>query len=216
MTLDPGPSPWGQTPLAALRRFARRPVSEECCELCSLPLGPEHPHLVELASRKLVCACTPCAVLFSSHAAPRYRRVPQDVRFLPDFRLSDVQWSALMVPTGLAFFFHNSQAGKVVATYPSPGGPTEAALELAAWDDVVGDNPVLQTMQPDTEALLVNRMGPARDHFLVGIDECYKLVGLVRTHWQGFSGGPEVWQQIERFFGGLKERSVPVRGAGHG
>jgi hypothetical protein len=215
MTPEQGGSPLAQTPLAALRRFTRPAVAQECCELCSAALGPEHSHLVELASRKLVCACDPCAVLFSSQAAPRYRRVPRDVRRLPDLQLSDAQWNGLMVPTGLAFLFYSSQAGRVVAVYPSPGGPTEAALE-AAWDDIVRDNPVLRTMQPDTEALLVNRMGSARDHYLVGIDECYKLVGLVRTHWQGFSGGPEVWSQIDRFFSNLKERAIEVRGADHG
>ncbi len=33
-------------------------------------------------------------------------------------------------------------------------------------------------MQPDVEALLVNRVGAARDISRVPIDECYKLVGI--------------------------------------
>ena len=64
-----------------------------------------------------------------------------------------------MIPIGLAFFFRNSVAGKLVAIYPSPAGPTESLLDFAAWDDLVQNNPVLKEMEPDTEALLVNRVG---------------------------------------------------------
>ena len=53
----------------------------------------------------------------------------------------------------------------------------------------------------------MNRVGETRDHYRVGIDECYKLVGLIRTHWRGLSGGTAVWEEIGRFFAGLKERA---------
>jgi hypothetical protein len=43
------------------------------------------------------------------------------------------------------------------------------------------------------------------------MDECYKLVGLIRTRWRGFSGGREVWDDISGFFEGLKRRSKIVR-----
>ena len=56
------------------------------------------------------------------------------------------------------------------------------------------------TLEPDVEALLVNRIGEARECYRVGIDECYKLVGLIRTHWRGLSGGQAVWDEIGRFF----------------
>jgi hypothetical protein len=41
----------------------------------------------------------------------------------------------------------------------------------------------------------------------VAIDECFKLVGLIRSRWQGLSGGTEVWREIAEFFNGLKARS---------
>jgi hypothetical protein len=41
----------------------------------------------------------------------------------------------------------------------------------------------------------------------VPIDECYRLVGLIRSNWQGFSGGAEVWQKIESFFGDLRRKA---------
>ena len=59
-------------------------------------------------------------------------------------------------------------------------------------------------MEADVEALLVNRVGNTRDYYIVPIDECYKLVGLIRAHWRGLSGGTEVWEEIGRFFDGLK------------
>jgi uncharacterized protein DUF5947 len=57
------------------------------------------------------------------------------------------------------------------------------------------------------EALLVNRARGAHDSFLVPIDECYKLVGVIRTRWRGFSGGREVWDEIARFFEDLGRRA---------
>ncbi|MGH2344668.1 MAG: DUF5947 family protein, partial [Chloroflexota bacterium] len=71
----------------------------------------------------------------------------------------------------------------------------------------VEHNPILTTMEADVEALLVNRVGEARDYFLAPIDECFRLVGLIRLQWRGLGGGRDVWPAIERFFIGLKERA---------
>jgi hypothetical protein len=203
-------SPEGNPALAALtslRRFARQRPAQERCELCSAPLGPDHPHLLELAARRLACACDACAILFTNRAAPKYRRVPRRARYLPDFRLSDVAWEGLRLPINLAFFLHSTAAGRVVALYPSPAGATESLVTLDAWQALVEDNPVLCEFERDVEALLVNRVGTARDCYRVGIDECYKLVGLIRKSWRGLSGGPAVWGEIAGFFADLRERS---------
>jgi hypothetical protein len=192
---------------AALRRYLRPRRVQECCELCGLVLGPEHPHLLETGRRQLLCACDACALLFSHRADGKYRRLPRRSQFLPNFRLSDVQWAGLQIPIDLAFFFQSTPAGRVLALYPSPAGTIESVLPLEAWDELARENPVLRDLEPDVEALLVNRVGPARDYYRVSIDECYKLVGLLRTHWRGISGGSEVWGEIERFFADLKKRS---------
>jgi hypothetical protein len=92
--------------------------------------------------------------------------------------------------------------------YPSPGGATEAMLSAEAWQGLIDDNPALATLQPDVEALLVNRVNGARQYYRAPIDECYKLVGLIRTHWRGLSGGAEVWKQIAIYFDDLKTRSI--------
>jgi hypothetical protein len=131
---------------------------------------------------------------------------------LPGFRLSDARWENLHIPINLAFFFRCSPVERVVALYPSPAGPVESLLTLEAWDELEEDNPILRELEPDVEALLVNRVGEAREYYRAPIDECYKLVGLIRSNWRGLSGGAEVWQEIGRFFVGLKERSGPGRG----
>lgn len=183
--------------------------------MCSHELHGDHPHLIEPASRKLLCACEACAILFCGAAETKYRRVPRRIRFLADFRLSDALWESLMIPINMAFFFNSTAAGHIVALYPSPAGPTESLLGLDAWKEIVQLNPILSEMEPDVEALLVNRIGSSRgysgaEYYQVPIDECYKLVGLIRAHWRGLSGGNKVWEEIAIFFNGLKQRSISV------
>jgi hypothetical protein len=204
--MSPSPSP-GSNPFAILRQFVRPRRNVERCELCGQELPPEHPHLLELARRRIVCGCDACAVLFSGQEGACFRRIPREVQTLIDFRLSDEQWDSLRIPIHLAFFFHSSQTGRVVALYPSPAGATETLLPLDTWPELVERNPVLGAMEPDVEALLVNRVEGRRDYFRVPIDECYRLVGLIRTNWRGLSGGSEVWAAVERFFTRLCERA---------
>jgi hypothetical protein len=200
-----------------LRRLARqtsaeREAQEERCELCSEPLPPSHRHLLDLESRGLMCACRACTLLFDRREAggAHYRLVPDRRLLLEDFALDDATWARLRIPVEMAFFFHHSGAGRVIAFYPSPLGPTESQLELDAWDEIVEANPVLHTLEPDVEAVLVNRARGARQHFLVPIEDPYRLVALIRTRWRGLSGGEEVWKEIEGFFEGLGGKSKKV------
>jgi hypothetical protein len=34
---------------------------------------------------------------------------------------------------------------------------------------------------------------------------------MIRANWRGLSGGTEVWQEIGRFFDGLKHRGTAIR-----
>lgn len=196
--------------LAALRKFAGAPrlraVPEgERCELCSVSLPMQHRHLLELPSRKIVCSCDPCALRFENVVGGRFKLIPRDARFLPNFQISDAEWEALALPINLAFFFYSTSSGKITAMYPSPAGATESLLPLSAWEALAANNPVLRQMQSDVQALLANRAGDKRAYFVAPIDKCYELVGTIRRHWKGLSGGEEVWREIDRFFAALTQ-----------
>jgi hypothetical protein len=180
--------------------------------MCSKVLAERHQHLLDSVSRKMICACDACAILFSNQGQTKYKRIPRRIRFLPDFRMTDGQWDGLMMPINMAFFFKSSPQHRVIALYPSPAGATESLLSFDTWDEIEADNLILRDMEPDVEALLVNRIGHSRgftdpEYYIVPIDECFKLVGLIRTRWSGLSGGTEVWREIGQFFGDLKARS---------
>jgi hypothetical protein len=177
--------------------------------MCAEPLGGGHSHVVNLDSRQILCACRACWLLFTHQGAAggRYRAVPDRYLFDPGFRLGEGAWEALQIPVRVAFFFSNSDLGKVAAFYPSPAGATESLLSLEAWADVVAANPVMTDLTPDVEALLVRRAGDGFECYLVPIDACYELVGLVRMHWKGFDGGEEAWAAIDGFFDAVRERS---------
>ena len=87
-----------------------------------------------------------------------------------------------------------------------PRRSDELLLDLEAWSAIVANNPALSEIEPDTEALLANRMNGARRYYRAPIDHCYELVGLMRMHWRGVSGGDEAWRAIDGFFGELAER----------
>jgi hypothetical protein len=184
---------------------------DEVCELCGVAVPPEHRHLLDLEKRDLLCACKACSLLFDGDAAGggHYKLVPNRRVSLDDFELDDVTWERLSLPVDMAFFFRNSREGRVMAYYPSPAGPTESLLGLEAWDDIEATNPALAEMVDDTEALLVNRATGTERQWLVPIEDCYALVGLIRTRWRGFSGGAEVWEEIDRFFDELDAKSAP-------
>jgi hypothetical protein len=196
----------------AQRSTVAREAALERCELCGTPIAAEHRHLLDVAKRELMCTCQACSLLFASDAASagHYRLVGDRRLRIDDLELDDVAWEELRLPVEMAFFFHNSAVGRVQAFYPSPMGPTESLLGLEAWSALEQSNPVLRTLVPDVEALLVNRVRGARGHWIVPISECYALVGLIRTRWRGFTGGAEVWQEIGRFFEELDRRAKPA------
>lgn len=190
------------------------------CELCGEPLAEPHGHLVDVRERSLKCACRACRLLFTSGGAARgqLRAVPEDVWVVDDLVLPAERWEALEIPVSTAFFFHNSEHDRVAAFFPGPTGATECLLPLDAWAGVVADNPVLASLAPEVEAALVRvgeRAEPSPECFLVPIDACYELVGVLRTSWRGIEGGPESRRALDDFFARLRSAARPVSRAGH-
>ena len=143
------------------------------------------------------------------------RAVPERYRRVEDFAVSRAAWDELAIPVDLVFFLEQSDAQdaalppQVVAVYPGPGGATESELDLALWQSIATANPALAEVATDVEAALVRRQADGTfDCFVVPIDACYRLVGVVRQHWVGFAGGAEVWQRIEDFFGEVNDRAT--------
>jgi hypothetical protein len=204
-------------PLSLLRRIAtttRATYDGERCEMCAEPISARHQHVVDLETRGLLCTCRACYLLFATDGArQRHRGVPERYLSFPQFRLGPGQWEALEVPVGLAFFFRNSVQDRTIAFYPGPAGATESELPLAAWQSVVADNPALEVVAPDTEALMIRIQGPGRplaEALLVPIDSCYELVGRLRRVWRGFDGGQDARAVIELWFAGARDRSRPA------
>lgn len=181
--------------------------------MCTEPLGESrHGHVVDLEHRRILCTCRPCYLLFTPEGAggTRFAAIPERYRYDPDFAISQAAWDNIGIPVRMAFFFHNSALEATTAFYPSPAGATESLLPLDEWERVLADNPEMSDAAPDVEALLVNRTDSGFECFLVPIDACYQLVGIVKLNWRGFDGGTEAWEKIDGFFEELRGRGTKV------
>lgn len=192
--------------LSALKRFTRQRPQIERCELCSTALASVHQHLLDRKSRQVACACDACAILFCDQQDGKFLRVPRRVRELHDFAFTDLQWEEMMLPINMAFFLRDANR-KVVVMYPSPAGAVESQLGMHMWEERVAGHRLLMAMEPEVEALIVNRVGEQNAYFIAPIDECYRLVGLIRTKWRGLSGSPEVWGAVAGFFNDLRQKA---------
>lgn len=188
------------------RAGTRRRDAEEHCELCSEPVSEEHRHLLDTGdgagSGTVLCACRACSILFDRDAASNghYRLLPER-----RLQLAAVDPGVLGVPVGLAFFVAQEDGG-VRAHYPSPGGATQWEIDDAAWQAVVRSCPELAGLTPLVEALLVNTTGERREAWLVPVDDCFRVVAIVRREWKGLTGGDRVGPAIEQFFDELGRR----------
>lgn len=200
--------------IAALRRLQPPPAAAppvaapepERCELCAQPLAERHEHLLDLKTRRLACACTGCALLFETGGRTRqaWKRLPRDARHLASLQLSGAEWASLGIPIELAFVSFNSACGEWVAAYPSPAGVVTAEIDAEAWAALATAHRELAALAPDIEALLIDRMSQPRGCYIVPLDYGYRLAGLVRQAWSGFSGGPGVKATVATFTAELR------------
>lgn len=194
-------------PATAARRAPAAGQAPAACELCNQPIAAEHPHLVDLHARSLLCACRACHLLFSAGGAGggHFKGVPD--RYLRLAGPDSVD--QLDIPVGVAFFFYNSSLGRVAALYPGPAGATESELAPDGWDSVLAAGGPDATPEPDVEAVVVRSGAPGRrrECYLVPIDCCYELVGRLRMLWRGFDGGQEARDALDAWFEGIGERA---------
>jgi hypothetical protein len=181
---------------------AAAPESAERCDLCGAGIDAEHRHLLHLVDRRILCACEPCFAMRSGDAdlTPSGSRIA----LLEGFALDDDLWAKFQIPIGLAFFMVRERGQGILGLYPSPAGATECELHLAAWDELVAANPVLRELEPEVEALIVNRTSEPPRHAIVPIDRCYELVGLIKSRWEGISGGSAIDDAVAEFFAALE------------
>lgn len=200
--------------LEALRRFARSRPDRERCELCGSEIGSDHPHLLNRTSRQIACSCNACAILFCGQQGAKFLRVPKRTLKLEGLVFSEAEWDTMTLPIHMAFFVRG-QNDESTALYPSPAGVMQSMIELPSWSQLTRSHPVLASLEPEVETLLVNRIGGQNACFVVPLDSAYRLVGVIRTKWRGLSVGTEVWQAIAEFFSALEARSTPAGEAAH-
>lgn len=193
--------------LEPLRRLAagRRPLAapESRCHLCGGDVPEDHRHVVERRQRTMACACAACATLCEDRRGP-WATIPTRVFAVPSGVIDEPTWVSLGIPVRLAFIFFSSGVDRWTALYPSPAGAAEAAVDVDGLRQVAPIAALVRAMQPDVEALLVRgKMAGGFTLYLAPIDACYRLVGRVRKHWQGFQGGDRAWREIDAFFAEL-------------
>jgi hypothetical protein len=189
-----------------LREASPAATAEEQCDLCGKPIDHDHRHLLHLVDRRIICTCESCLAMRGGD--PELRPTGTRTLWLDDFDLPDEIWASFGIPIGLAFFIDSSATGGVGALYPSPAGATESEIEVETWNRLRSLNPVLMGLEPDGEALIVNRMAEPHQVAIAPIDECYRLVGLVKVIWEGISGGAGLERAIAEFFAQLQERGA--------
>ncbi len=194
--------------ISKLRKIAVPPPREEIekCNFCGSILPTDHRHLVDLSAMKFMCTCDMCMITMAEKGI--YKPLPQRSLQLEGFNMSDALWADFLIPVNMAFFVLSSGRNGAVAYYPAPTGATESKLKMEAWNKLVEVNPILNDLTNDLEALLVNRLDAEGQYYIVPIDSCYKLIGMIRIAWKGIFGGKEVNDTIRQFFNELKEKSV--------
>ncbi len=191
-----------------MRRFVRTTAVETNCDLCGRALVAGHSHVFESSTRLLACACETCVDRVRSAQASRYRVVPREARRLAPFHLTDALWTALRIPVDLLVVFVDGTGRAVDAMHPGPAGIVEALVPQSGWHALVQANPVLSTLSPGVEGLVIYRAPIARALapvcLAVPVDRCYALLHLLRGAWRGLAGGPDLWQEVDRFVADLQ------------
>ena len=194
------------TSIARLRQFADRTNTHLACDLCRSEVNEKHRHLLELSSRQIWCDCDACCLLFSESGENRFRLIPQRVTKL-EIDFDDAAWTKLGIPIGLAYFQIRAPDQWLVG-YPSPAGAVMASVEEEARNVLLMANTLVESLQREVEALVINRTSTEHQAFIVPLDRCYQLIGIIRQNWEGWTGGPRINKQVDLYFDQLEEAAL--------
>jgi hypothetical protein len=102
----------------------------------------------------MVCACEACSILFEHREVARYKRIGRNIRWVPEFDMTDARMSR-SDQTGLAFFANRSPDGHASVFYQSCGMTESRGRVVVSC----GAQPGAGRDGAGYGALLVNRMG---------------------------------------------------------
>ena len=163
--------------------------------------------MLHLVDRRIVCTCEACWALRSGDA--EYRPTGMRELWLTDFRCDEETWAGFQIPIGLAFFMRSTVTDSVVAFYPSPAGATESELALerlgARWSPPTRCSSSW-TPTPRRSSSTASTEPP--EYAILPIDRCYELVGLIKSRWEGISGGSAIERAVPEFFDADPRRAV--------
>ena len=153
--------------------------------MCGVGIGERHGHVADTQTTGC-CACAVRATCCSPPTGPVAPDSAASARHaaLDDLVHDEAEWDRLRIPVDLAFFFRHSDEDALLAFYPGPGGATESTLDLGSWTDMLRQ-PGDRRDDADIEAVLLRHLDPGFSGYVMPIDICYELVGIVREHWEG-------------------------------
>ena len=147
----------------------KRPPPGERCDFCSTPLAPEHSHLIELAARRILCACRPCYIVFEPEGAAqgKYRAVPTRYREIDGVRDRRREVGCAASPDRSRVFLLQlaRKARWSRSTRARPARPSRCSRSTRGTRSPRGI-PSSASIKPDVEAILMqrNRESIARLH----------------------------------------------------
>ena len=173
-----------------LRQPPPEPRAGEVRVCAPRPWPPRTSTWSKLQSRRLVCAARPARCSSAASKSGLSPRAAATSSSCPTSASPTPQWESLLIPISLAFFFHSTPAERVRGRISQSGRGHRIALGIwkpgRRWST---RTPCWPRCNPTSRPCWSIAWAAQRSYYRVPIDECYKLVGLIRVHWRGLSGG---------------------------
>ena len=145
---------------AGARRGAAAPAATaRRAATCAAPRCPRTiATCCDVGERRILCACEPCIAMRAGEGDLRPDRDARRCAWTTS-SLADELWAAVPDPDrpGLLLASARSPAASSRSTRARPARPS-ASCYLEAWNELVAANPVLADLEPEVEALVVNRL----------------------------------------------------------